>query len=85
MCFCYVKKPSVACGVCYNQQTCLLYSFCVCNNHLDAEYILQRIQFQEHLLAQLERAYKDKIYPTFYMVKKFRGLAVNVGMIGNWN
>ena len=33
--------------------------------------IQQRIQFQEHLLSKLERAYKDEIYPTFFLVKIF--------------
>ena len=57
--------------VCYSAFVSLITSY------LDSEYIPQRIQFQEHLLAKLERVYREKISPTLYMVKNIRGLAVN--------
>ena len=52
-------------------------------SYLDSEYILQRIQFEEHLLAKLERECREKIHPKLYMMKHIRGRAVNLGMTGN--
>ena len=87
MCLCYVSK---AVGfrvefVITNRLVCYSALVSCITSYLDSEYILQRIQFQEHLLAKLERAYRETIYPTLYMVKNLRGLAVNLGRIRNWD
>ena len=80
MCLCYVSK---AVGfhvefVITNRLVCYSALVSCITSYLDSEYILQRIQFQEHLLAKLERAYRETIYPTLYMVKNIWGLAVNL-------
>ena len=56
--------------VCYSAVLSLITSY------LDSEYILQHIQLQEHLLAacKARESYKEKTYPTVYMVKKYSGL-----------
>ena len=40
--------------VCYSAFVSLMTSY------LDSEYNVRRIQFQEHLLSKLERAYKER-------------------------